>query len=94
MRSLFLKIFLSFWAAQALFVGLAIVVTVAMRPARQISAVEALEKDFLTEAAKDYETGGTEALHGYLRGLRDTQHVHSVLFRDGVSLAGHPLPPF
>ena len=34
MKSLFLKIFLSFWAAQALFLVLAILVTIALRPAR------------------------------------------------------------
>ena len=34
MKSLFLKIFLSFWAAQALFVVLAILVTIALSPAR------------------------------------------------------------
>ena len=32
MRSLFLKIFLSFWVATALFIVLAILVTLAMRP--------------------------------------------------------------
>ena len=32
MKSLFLRIFLSFWVAQALFVVLTILVTVAMRP--------------------------------------------------------------
>jgi len=31
MRSLFLKIFLSYWVAQALFLVLAILITVAMR---------------------------------------------------------------
>ena len=32
MKSLFLKIFLSFWAAQALFLVLAILVTIALQP--------------------------------------------------------------
>ena len=50
MRSLFLKIFLSFWIAQALFLVLAILVTVALRPAREISAVEASQSRFLSEA--------------------------------------------
>jgi two-component system sensor histidine kinase CpxA len=94
MRSLFFKIFLSFWAAQALIVALAILVTVAMRPTRHISAVEALQKDFLTEAVNAYQTGGAEKLHNYLRGLHESQHVHAVLFRDGQNLVGHPLPPW
>jgi signal transduction histidine kinase len=94
MKSLFLKIFLSFWLAQALFLVLAILVTVAMRPTHQISAVEALQPKFLSDAADAYQTGGAPKLHDYLRGLRDTQHVHAVLFRDGVNLVGHPLPPW
>ncbi len=94
MRSLFLKIFLSFWLAQALFIALAILMTVAMRPARQISAVEALQSKFLSDAVNTYQTSGTQGLHEYLRGLRDTQHVHAVLFKDQVNLIGHPLPPW
>jgi len=34
---LFLRIFLSFWLAQALFLVLAILVTIVMRPTRRIS---------------------------------------------------------
>jgi signal transduction histidine kinase len=94
MRSLFFKIFLSFWAAQALIVAIAILVTVAMRPTRHISAIEALQKDFLSEAVSAYETGGVEAVHNYLRGLRDAHHVHAVLYRDGQNLIGHQLPPW
>ena len=94
MKSLFLKIFLSFWLAQALFLVLAILVTVAMRPTHQISAVEALQPKFLSDAVDAYQTGGAPKLHDYLRGLRDSQHVHAVLFRDGVNLVGHPLPPW
>jgi two-component system, OmpR family, sensor histidine kinase CpxA len=94
MRSLFLKIFLSFWLAQALFIALAILVTVAMRPTRQISAVEALQSKFLSDAVATYQTSGTQGLHDYLRSLRETQHVHAVLFKDQVNLVGHPLPPW
>ena len=94
MKSLFLRIFLSFWLAQALFVVLAILVTVAMRPARQISAVEALQPKFLSEAVEAYQTGGSERLHAYLHSLRETQHVHAVLFNDQGNLMGHPVPPW
>ncbi len=94
MRSLFLRIFLSFWLAQALFLALAILVTVAMRPARQISAVEALQPKFLSEAVEAYQAGGTGKLRAYLRSLHETQHVHAVLFNDQGSLMGHPLPPW
>jgi signal transduction histidine kinase len=94
MKSLFLKIFLSFWIAQALFLALAILVTVAMRPTQKISAVEALQPKFLSDAVDAYQSGGVPKLHDYVRSLRDTQHVHAVLYRDGVNLVGHQLPPW
>ncbi len=94
MKSLFLRIFLSFWLAQALFVVLAILVTVAIRPARQISAIEALQGKFLSEAVDAYQTGGSPKLHEYLRGLHESQHVHAVLFNEQGSLMGHPMPPW
>jgi len=94
MKSLFLKIFLSFWLAQALFVVLAILVTSAIRPPRQISAVEALQSKFLSEAVDAYDTGGTDKLRDYLHNLRETQHVHVVLFRDQENLMGRPVPPW
>jgi len=94
MKSLFLRIFLSFWIAQALFLALAILVTVAMRPTHQISAVEALQPKFLSDAVDAYQAGGVPKVHDYLRSLRDTQHVHAVLYRDDVNLVGHPLPPW
>src|SRR5216684_2529119 len=49
MRSLFLRIFLSFWAAQALFLVLAILVTIAMRPARH--GIESLLPDRILRQA-------------------------------------------
>lgn len=94
MRSLFLRIFFSFWLALALFVVLAIVVTAAMRPTRQISAAEALQPRFLSEAVEAYQSGGPRKLHEYLRSLHDTQHIHSILFNEQGSLVGHPVPPW
>jgi signal transduction histidine kinase len=94
MKSLFLKIFLSFWLAQALFLVLAILVTVAMRPAREISAVEALQSKILAEAVDSYQSGGTPKLHDYLRTLRETQHVRAFLFSEQGNLAGHGAPPW
>lgn len=94
MRSLFLKIFLSFWIAQALFVVLAILTTIAMRPARQVSEVEASQSKTLEEAVSAYQKGGIDSLRDYMRKLRDTQHVHIVLFNENGSLVGHPAPPW
>ena len=94
MRSLFLKIFLSFWVATALFIVLAILVTLAMRPTRKVSAVEALPSKFLAEAVEAYQSGSTEKLRDYLRGLGETQHIHSVLFDERGPLIGHPPRPW
>jgi signal transduction histidine kinase len=73
---------------------LAILVTVALRPTQKISAIEALQPKFLSDAVDAYQTGGVPKLHDYLRNLRETQHVHAVLFKDDVSVVGHPLPPW
>jgi two-component system, OmpR family, sensor histidine kinase CpxA len=91
---LFVKIFLSFWMAQALFLVLAILVTVALRPSRQISAVEALQPKFLSEAVDVYRTGGTEKLRDYLHNLSDNQHIHAVLFDEHGPLTGRARPWF
>ena len=72
---LFLKIFLSYWLALALFIVLAILTTLAMRPTTEVSAVEALQNKFLSEALQAYQTGGKEEARRYLTSLRETQHV-------------------
>lgn len=106
MRSLFLKIFLSFWVAQALFLVLAIVVMLAFRPQRN-STWDALRTTALNEAISAYEKGGTQQAHGYLEDLQHTQHVRAYVFDEqgneisGRSsqgwaehvAAGKPLPP-
>jgi signal transduction histidine kinase len=94
MRSLFLKIFLSFWLATALFLVLAITTTVAMRPARQMSQIEALQSKMLDDAVEAYQQGGVDRLRDYMRHLRDTQHVHLALFNESGSLVGHAPPWF
>ena len=50
MKSLFLRIFLSFWMAQALFVVLAILVTLALRP--RGSSWEALRTTALNDVGQ------------------------------------------
>ncbi|HEX3738962.1 MAG TPA: ATP-binding protein [Terriglobales bacterium] len=94
MKSLFLKIFLSFWVAQALFVVVAILATVAMRPTRQISAIEAEQPKFLSEAIIAYQAGGADRLREYLHRLHENQHIRAALFRDHESLIGHSIPPW
>jgi|SRR5579864_818187 len=94
MRSLFLRIFLSFWLALAMFLVLAILATAAMRPTRQISELEALQPKFLSEAVEAYQSGGTPKLREYLRTLHETQHIRAVLYDEHGSLVGHFVPPW
>jgi two-component system sensor histidine kinase CpxA len=91
MKSLFLKIFLSFWMAQALFVVLAILVTMAFRP--RGSSWEPLRTTALNESVSAYEQGGAHAAADYLDGLSATAHVRAYLFNEKgeeVSQRGAP----
>jgi two-component system sensor histidine kinase CpxA len=91
MKSLFLRIFLSFWMAQALFVVLAIVVTVALRP--RSSTWEGLRTTVLTDAVNAYEEGGEPQLREYMDGLERSQHVRAYLFDErGNEVSGRGAP--
>ena len=91
MKSLFLRIFLSFWVAQALFVVLAILVTLAFRP--RSSTWEALRTTVMNEAVEAYEQRGAQGLSDYLDNLDHTQHVRAFLFDEhGVELSGRGAP--
>lgn len=93
MRSLFLKIFLSYWVAFALFLVMTILVTLALRPPREAAGVEAQQERFLTEAVQAYKSGGQDAARSYVRGLRENQHVRVFLFdQQGHELTGRTAP--
>ena len=93
MKSLFLKIFLSFWAAQALFLVLAILVTIALRPARH--GVESEAPQILAEAVNAYQNGGERGAHEYLEEVWHTQHVRAFVFDPtGHELGGRMAPPW
>jgi two-component system, OmpR family, sensor histidine kinase CpxA len=87
MKSLFLKIFLSFWLAQALFLVLAIVVTLAFRP--RTSSWEALLATALNESVNAYEQKGKTGLQQYLDNLESTQHVRAFLFNENMEEVLH-----
>jgi len=93
MRTLFLKIFLSFWLAQALFLVLAILVTLALRPQRELASWDALRGRALNEAVQVYEQGGEAAVRQYLEDLHRTQHVRAYLFDDQRNEVSHRAPP-
>ena len=94
MRSLFLKIFLSFWAAQALFIVLAILLTIARTPSRQ-ERMENLGVLALTEAVNALESGGQLAAGEYLEGLQHARHVWAYVFDpSGREISGRLAPPW
>jgi two-component system sensor histidine kinase CpxA len=93
MKSLFLKIFLSFWAAQALFLVLAILVTIALRPARH--GVESQGPQILAEVVNAYQSGGERGAHDYVEELWRTQHMRAFVFDpSGHELTGRLVPPW
>src|SRR5581483_1494532 len=87
MKSLFVRIFLSFWIAQALFFVLAILVTLAVRP--RSSTWEALRTSVLNDAVSAYEEGGQNQLRHYLDNLDKTQHVRAYLFDEHMEDVSH-----
>src|ERR1700678_1368177 len=87
MKSLFLKIFLSFWLAQALFIVLAILVTLAFRP--RTSSWEALLATTMNDSVNAYEQRGTAGLGEYFDNLEKTQHVRVFLFNENMEEVLH-----
>jgi two-component system, OmpR family, sensor histidine kinase CpxA len=91
MKSLFLRIFLSFWLALALFVVLAVLVTLAFRP--RSSTWEALRTTVLNDAVNAYEEGNEAQLRQYMESVEAAQHVRVYLFDErGNELSGRPAP--
>src|SRR3984957_13495547 len=91
MKSLFLKIFLSFWVAQALFLVLAILVTLAFRP--RSATWEALRTATMNDAVNAYKEGGERQLRQYFENLESTQHVRAFLFDETGEEVSRRAPP-
>src|SRR6266852_6332430 len=91
MKSLFLRIFLSFWVAVALFLVAAILVTLALRP--RSSSWEALRTPVLNDAVTAYEQGNETQLLKYMQNLEATQHVRAYLFNEEGTEVSHRAPP-
>jgi len=93
MKSLFLRIFLSYWVAQALFMVLAIMIVIALRPSREISNLQSEEATILSDGVQAYNTGGETALWRYFRSLHEARHVHFfILDEQGRDLLGRTQP--
>jgi two-component system, OmpR family, sensor histidine kinase CpxA len=94
MRSLFLKIFLSYWVAQALFVVLAILVTLAIRPQTDPRG-EYFRLNAATQAAQAYERGGQAQLLKEFEEREKSVHDRLFLFDEqGQELSGRRVPPW
>jgi signal transduction histidine kinase len=78
MKSLFLKIFLSFWVALALFLVIAILLTLAFRPRN--ATWDALRTNILNDSISAYEEGGATQLSQYFDNLEASQNVRAFLF--------------
>lgn len=93
MKSLFLKIFLSYWVAQALFVVLAILITVAVREHGESAAWDAQQGAVLDKAVQVYERGGPTEARRYFEEVRDSFHVRAYLLDEhGQDVSGRELP--
>ncbi len=93
MKSLFLKIFLSYWVAQALFVALAILITVAVRERGESAAWDAQQAAVLEKAVQAYEQGGPAEARRYFEEVRDSFHARAYLLDDhGQDVSGRELP--
>jgi len=91
MKSLFLRIFLSFWIALALFVVLAILVTLVLRP--RSSTWEALRTTTMNDAVTAYEEGSEAQLRKYMDGFEASQHMRAYLFDErGNEISGRGAP--
>src|SRR5208282_644894 len=93
MKSLFLKIFLSYWMAQALFLALAILITLAVRERGESATWNAAQATVLSKAIQTYEQSGPAETRRYLEEVRDSLHTRAYLLDDqGRDVAGHDLP--
>jgi len=93
MRSLFVKIFVSYWIALALFIVLTLLVASALRPSREISTLQAQQPTFLNEALQARQAGGEAATWRYLRTAHETYHVRLYVFDEqGRDILGRRLP--
>ncbi len=93
MKSLFLRMFLSYWLAQALFMVLAIIIVTALRPSREISNLQSEEATLLNNAVQAYQTGGEDGAWKYLRGVHELHHVRLFIADEqGKDIVGRKPP--
>src|ERR1700737_3584007 len=92
MKSLFLKIFLSFWLAIALFVLLAILVAMVFRPQRN-PTWESLRSTALADAISAFEPGGKQKFREILDTRVPPQPFPALVFEGkGKEFSGRAPP--
>jgi len=96
MRSLFLRIFVTFWATVVL-IGLAFVITWNIQPELVISRWRSATGDatalYAQSCAEELDRYGQAALRDYLQRLENGSHIHAAFFdAKGVLLAGTDTP--
>jgi two-component system, OmpR family, sensor histidine kinase CpxA len=95
MKSLFLKIFLSFWLAQALIVALVVIATVVLRPQTESPFWDYIKTNTADQLVQAYESGGPKLLDAKIDQLGTTLRLKAYLFDDqGRELAGRNAPPW
>jgi two-component system, OmpR family, sensor histidine kinase CpxA len=93
MKSLFLKIFLSFWLAQALIVALVVLATAVFRPQTESPFWDYIKTNTADQLVQAYETGGPAGLNSKIDQLGTTLRLQAFLFDDqGKELAGRSAP--
>jgi len=93
MKSLFLKIFLSFWLAQALIVALVVIATLVFRPQTESPFWEYIKEHTAQQLVAAYEIGGSPALNTQIDQLSKTFKFQAYLFDDeSRELAGRTAP--
>jgi two-component system, OmpR family, sensor histidine kinase CpxA len=93
MKSLFLKIFLSFWLAQALIVALVVLATVVFRPQTESPFWDYIKTNTAEQLVQAYESGGPKLLDAKIDQLGTTLRLKAYLFDDqGKELARRQAP--
>ncbi|HEX6185946.1 MAG TPA: ATP-binding protein [Pyrinomonadaceae bacterium] len=96
MSSLFLKVFLWFWLAMVVVIGVFALTTHLTRSEpdfRPPRFIEAVLSNYGRDAASAYESGGAEALEAYLRRVERETGIRMLLFNGGGrELTGHQVP--
>jgi two-component system, OmpR family, sensor histidine kinase CpxA len=95
MKSLFLKIFLSFWLAQALIVALVVIATVVYRPQTESPFWEYVKSHVAQQLVQAYEGGGSGGLSNRIDQFGNTLKLQAFLFDEqGRELSGRSAPPW